>query len=101
MWFKENRTGAVTIKFWELINNDNNTLQTIDCIHTLNVFNDKYKPVTVTSFSILDDLTQAAVGLANGALILMEGNLIKNTSREYRLLRSRSSCIVKVFFIHY
>jgi vacuolar protein sorting-associated protein 11 len=59
------------------------------CVRTIKIFNSKFPPVAVTCFAVLEDLTQLAIGLGNGAVMLFDGNLLRDRACKYVLTTRR------------
>jgi hypothetical protein len=62
-------------------------------------FSKKYPEVPITCVSCLEDLSQIALGLGNGALMLLDGDLIRDRGRQITLLRKEGPVITGVHFV--
>jgi hypothetical protein len=67
---------AASLKFWRLDKLDEEGRPLL--ARKLPIFNTKFPPVPITCFSALEDLSQIAVGLANGAVMLFDGNMLRD-----------------------
>jgi hypothetical protein len=80
-----------SIKIWRLDKFDNDGVPI--CVRTLKIFSSKFPPVPVTSFSILEDLSQVAIGLGNGAVMLFNGNIMRDSSCKQSLLQREGKIV--------
>lgn len=76
-----NDADGTAIKIWKLDKEDQ--YGNPFCARTIKVFSAKFPPVPVTCFSVLEDLTQLAIGLGNGAVMLFDGNILRDRSCRY------------------
>lgn len=65
-----NDGGGTSIKIWRIQEGETQQPQ---MARALKVFSPKFPAVPVTSFSVLEDLSQLAIGLGNGAVMLFDG----------------------------
>ena len=86
------RTSA-TVKFWRTDKLDADGAPTL--LRRLKLFNDKFPEVPVTSLSVLEDLSELAIGLGNGAVFLFSGDLIRDRApRQILLKRDGPVCAI-------
>jgi len=64
----------------------------------IKLFSQKFPPVPVTSFTVLEDLSQLAIGLGNGAVMLFDGNLIRDRNVRQTLIQGQGDTVVSVHF---
>jgi hypothetical protein len=64
----------------------------------LKVFSPKFPAVPVTSFSVLEDLSQLALGLGNGAVMLFDGNILRDRNVKQALIQGQGPTVVSVHF---
>jgi len=88
--------GGPSIKIWKLDSEDGEGNPV--CARSLKVFSAKFPEVPIASFAVLEDLSQAAVGLGNGAVMLFEGNMIRERNIKQSLIQREGPCVTGVHF---
>ncbi|KAL7624555.1 Vacuolar protein sorting-associated protein 11 [Parahypoxylon ruwenzoriense] len=68
------------------------------CLSTLNINNGR-KQFPISSFTALDDLSQLAVGFANGAVTVIRGDLIHDRGTKQRVVYESEEPITGVEFV--
>ncbi|KAH6656382.1 vacuolar protein sorting protein-like protein [Truncatella angustata] len=68
------------------------------CLSTLNINNGR-KQFPVSAFTALDDLSQLAVGFANGSVTLIRGDLIHDRGTKQRIVHESEEPVTGVEFI--
>ncbi|KAI1471715.1 vacuolar protein sorting-associated protein 11 [Daldinia caldariorum] len=68
------------------------------CLSTLNIHNGR-KQFPISSFTALDDLSQLAVGFANGAVTVIRGDLIHDRGTKQRIVYESEEPITGVEFV--
>ncbi|KAI1091158.1 vacuolar protein sorting-associated protein 11 [Rostrohypoxylon terebratum] len=68
------------------------------CLSTLNISNGR-KQFPISSFTALDDLSQLAVGFANGAVTVIRGDLIHDRGTKQRIVYESEEPITGVEFV--
>ncbi|ORY56078.1 vacuolar membrane protein [Pseudomassariella vexata] len=68
------------------------------CLTTLNIHNGR-KQFPISAFTALDDLSQVAVGFANGAVTVIRGDLIHDRGTRQRVVHESEEPITGVEFI--
>jgi len=58
----------------------------------------KFPAMPVTSFTVLEDLSQLALGLGNGAVMLFDGNLLRDRNVKQSLIQGQGKTVVRVQF---
>lgn len=71
-----NELGNSSIKVWKLDKVDAEGLPI--CARALRIFSPKFPQKIVTCFSVLEDLSQIAVGLETGVVMLFDGNIYRD-----------------------
>lgn len=89
--------GNTCIKIWKLDKPEDET-GTPHLAKTIHIFSKSYPQVVVTCFSVLEDLSQIAVGLSNGEILLYDGHLLRPNYPKPIVLEPKSSCITGVHF---
>lgn len=64
----------------------------------IKIFSPKFPAVPVTSFTVLEDLSQLALGLGNGAVMLFDGNLLRDRHVKQSLIQGQGKTVVSVHF---
>jgi hypothetical protein len=83
------------IKIWDLqAVFTSNGGQMVDPVRMFNL----KMPAEVTSLSILEDLTQMALGLANGAVIVLEGTLLQTRAPKQHVVQQKGLKVLHVLF---
>lgn len=72
-----------TIKVWNLDKSDKN--KNPQCVRTIKISHEN-KAYTVSAFVVLENLTQIAVGLVNGAVILYRGDISRDRSTKIKTI---------------
>ena len=85
-----------TIKIWRLDKTDAEGNPML--ARALKVFSPKFPAVPVTSFTVLEDLSQLALGLGNGAVMLFDGNLLRDRNVKQSLIQGQGKTVVSVHF---
>ena len=85
-----------TIKIWRLDKSDAEGNPML--ARALKVFSSKFPAVPVTSFSVLEDLSQLALGLGNGAVMLFDGNILRDRNVKQSLIQGQGKTVVAVHF---
>ena len=62
------------------------------------IFSKTFPPVPITSFDVLSDLQQISFGLGNGAVMLFEGSLIKDSKPRQTLILPQGKIVTGVHF---
>eukprot|EP01116_Phalansterium_solitarium_P000785 TRINITY_DN10648_c0_g1_i1.p1 TRINITY_DN10648_c0_g1~~TRINITY_DN10648_c0_g1_i1.p1 ORF type:complete len:1021 (-),score=472.43 TRINITY_DN10648_c0_g1_i1:124-3186(-) len=83
---------APTIKIWNLDRPDKLLGQAASCVRIIKLQRLTTQPlVPVTSLAVLDDLSQLAVGLCNGVVVLMRGDLLRDRHSKQLVLQEPES----------
>ena len=72
------------IKIWELDKQDRSK-NSPTCRRTIKV-ETKSKPFPVSTFAVLENMSQIAVGLANGNVVLIRGDIQRERSTKQRIV---------------
>jgi len=87
---------STTIKIWRLDKTDADGTPML--ARAIKVFSSKFPAVPVTSFAVLEDLSQLALGLGNGAVMLFDGNLLRDRNVKQALIQGQGPTVVAVHF---
>ncbi|KAI1153532.1 vacuolar protein sorting protein-like protein [Nemania diffusa] len=68
------------------------------CLSTINIYNGR-KQFPISAFTALDDLSQLAVGFANGAVTVIRGDLIHDRGTKQRIVYESEEPITGVEFV--
>lgn len=83
------------IKIWSLDKDDKEKSKSEKTFKVAQVGED----VTVTCFACLDDLTQMAVGLSDGSVILVTSELLReNTPKQRMIMQKGGSAVTGLFY---
>ena len=92
----EDLSNEPILKVWALDKTDKKT-GIPRCQSTLSVHNGR-KPFPISAFAALDDLSQLAVGFANGAVTVIRGDLIHDRGAKQRIVYESEEPITGVQF---
>jgi tetratricopeptide (TPR) repeat protein len=89
---------AASIKLWKMSNIDSGEPQ---LARTIKPFDNKFLEAPITCFDATDDLSQIILGLGDGGLLIIEGDLLRsNKSINQKYLRKPGGpCITSVHFV--
>ncbi|KAI7865362.1 hypothetical protein BDF14DRAFT_1826351 [Spinellus fusiger] len=91
-------TNTPVIKFWDLDAMDKQkTTSTPTCLRSIKVQHGG-KPYPVSTFAILENMSQVAVGLTNGVVILIRGDLSKDRTTKQKVIYEREEPITGLGF---
>lgn len=88
-----------SIKIWRLDNVDSSSTALPVHARTIKPFSSKFPEAPITCFTCLDDITQIVLGMGDGSIMLINGDLIRDRGRTTRLLQNRGPCVTNCFFV--
>jgi hypothetical protein len=92
----EAENSNVSIKLWLLdkLDAENNPV----LARNIKVFSKQFPQVPISCVSCLEDLSQLAIGLGNGAIMLFEGNLIRDRSPKQSLIQREGKIVTGLHY---
>jgi len=89
----------VIIKIWALDRADfNNSESQIFPVRKIPCFSTKFPPAYVTSLAVTEDLTQCAIGLNNGQIILFDGLMKDKAPKQSYIIKEIGAPITAIYF---
>jgi len=92
----EDESNVPNIKVWNLDKINKNTKSPV-CLRTIKV-NHTGKISPVTSIAILDSMSQMAIGLENGTVILMRGDILRDRFTKTRIIHEGKGAVTGLGF---
>lgn len=92
----EDESSVPNIKVWNLDKMNKNTKSPV-CLRTIKV-NHAGKISPVTSIAILDSMSQMAIGLENGTVILMRGDILRDRFTKTRIIHEGKGAVTGLGF---
>lgn len=89
---------ASSIKIWKLHNMDTPD-QLPQLAKSIKPFDQKFPEAPIMCFCVTEDLSQIVLGLGDGGIILIEGDLIRNKGKTQRYIQRSGPCITGLHII--
>jgi hypothetical protein len=90
--------GNSSIKLWLFNQQENQEIPQPFCARSLKLFSKAFPAVPITCFDCLPDLSQISLGLSNGAIMLFDGNLLRDRSPKQSLIEREGNIVTGMHF---
>ena len=86
-----------TLKIWRLDSLTSDGTPT--CVRTIKLYSSKVVKSPVTCFDVLEDMTQVVVGFAGGAVLLLDGNIMRDRHHKQQFLVTDGPPVTGLHFV--